>query len=103
MFFSLLVPDWQVFEQFTHGQLLVIRKHGRDSLAVVVLVYRQTSNYRIMSVVSLLMIHAMIWGNIWVGSYGADQSYVNGVDHELYHAAGLLQCATFTLSWLKWD
>lgn len=76
MFFSLLVPDWQVFEQFS-WQLLVIRSMVVIPLAVVVLVYRQTSNYRIMSVVSLLMIHAMIWGNIWAGSYGADQSYVN--------------------------
>ena len=67
MFFSLLVPDWQVFEQFS-WQLLVIRSMVVIPLAVVVLVYRQTSNYRIMSVVSLLMIHAMIWGNIWVGS-----------------------------------
>jgi|GEM_PF-286740 len=76
MFFILLVPDWQVYEQFT-WRLLVIRSMVVIPLAVVVLVYRKTSNYRVMSVVSLLMVHAMIWGNIWAGSYGTDQSYVN--------------------------
>lgn len=76
MFFILLVPDWQIAEQFS-WQTLAIRSLVVIPLGVVVLAYRQTSNYRIMSVISLMMVHTVIWGNIWAGSYMVDQSYVN--------------------------
>lgn len=76
MFFILLVPDWQVTEQFS-WQTLVIRSMVVIPLAIVVLAYRKTRNYRTMSVISLMMVHVVIWGNIWAGSYVVDQSYVN--------------------------
>lgn len=76
MFFVLLVPDWQVTEQFS-WQTLLIRSLVVVPLAVVVVAYRKTGNYRIMSAISLMMVHAVIWGNIWVGSYVIDQSHVN--------------------------
>lgn len=76
MFFILLVPDWQVAEQLS-WQTLLIRSMVIIPLAVVVVAYRITSNYRIMSVISLVMVHAIIWGNIWAGSFMTDQSYVN--------------------------
>ncbi|MDO9494004.1 diguanylate cyclase [Acetobacterium sp.] len=76
IFFILIVTDWQVTEQFS-WQSLLIRSLVVIPLAVVVLAYRKTSNYRIMSAISLMMVHVVIWGNIWAGSYVVDQSYVN--------------------------
>lgn len=76
MFFVLLVPFWQVYEQFS-WQFLAIRCLVVIPLAVVFLAYRKTSNYKLMSVLSLLMVHAMIWGNIWSATYMTDHSYVN--------------------------
>ncbi|MBC3887852.1 diguanylate cyclase [Acetobacterium paludosum] len=76
LFFILFVPDWQIYKQVSWLSLL-LRSLVVIPLAVVVVAYRKTSNYKIMSAISLIMVHAMIWGNIWVVSYMSDQIYMN--------------------------
>ncbi len=78
LFFILFVPEWQIDQQVLWHSLL-LRSLVVIPLAVVVVAYRKTSHYKIMSAVTLIMAHAMIWGNIWVHADLADQSYLNEV------------------------
>lgn len=77
LFLVMQVPDSQLTDEFI-WYTLGIRSLVIIPLTVLLLVYRKTSNYRIMSVVSLLTVYAMIWGNIWAGSYVIEKSHVTG-------------------------
>jgi diguanylate cyclase (GGDEF)-like protein len=76
LFFLLFVPDWQVGGDFSF-RLLMIRSLVVIPLGIVVLAFSLTSNYRIMTMISLVMVHAIIWGNIWAVSGIANQTYVS--------------------------
>lgn len=75
LFFLLFVPDSQVGGNFS-GRSLLIRSLVVIPLGVVVLAFRKTRNYRIMAVISLIMVHAMIWDNIWAVSGIPDYKYM---------------------------
>ncbi len=76
MFFILFITDWQLYEQEAWRSLL-LRSLIVIPLAVVFITYRKTSNYKIMSTISLIMVHAMVWGNILVVSYLSNLTYLN--------------------------
>ena len=76
MFFILFITDWQLYEQGSWRSLL-LRSLVVIPLAVVYFAYRKTSNYKIMSTISLIMVHAMVWGNILVVSYLSNLTYLN--------------------------
>lgn len=76
MFLILFVADWQV-DGAALGRSFLIRSSVVVPMLVVFLAYQKINNYKIMGILTYLMVHAMIWGNIWAGSYLADQSYVN--------------------------
>ena len=75
-FIILFASDYDIYHYLEWSSLLR-RSLVLIPLAVVAAVYRKTDNYKIMSALSFIIVHAIIWTNIWVTSCLPDQSYAN--------------------------
>lgn len=76
VYFFLFVTDWQMYHYFSWLSVF-LRSLVLIPLATVYYAYRKTNTYKIMATISFVMLHAIIWGNIWVTSYMTDQTHAS--------------------------
>lgn len=75
-FMILIIVDWQISHSI--NIVLVIRRVlVLIPLGVVAFAYHKTNNYKIMSLLSFVMVHSIIWSNIWIISSLSAASYAN--------------------------
>lgn len=87
VYFLMMFTDWQLAGSLSILHILM-RGMVIIPFGIMVLFYRKSSDYRLMTLVAFLMIHAIIWGNIWIMSLLPDQSFAN---------AGFLMMSFFLL------
>ncbi len=46
-------------------------------LAIFILIYKKTNSYRIMTTLSFIFVHAIIWHSIWIISKTTDMAHIN--------------------------
>lgn len=76
IFFILFVIDLQVYNYFEWTSVLR-RGLVLIPLAVVAVAYHKTNNYKVMTVISFVMVHAIVWCNIWVTSCLPNMSHAD--------------------------
>lgn len=76
IFIILFAIDYNIYHYFEWTSFLR-RVLVLIPLAIVAVVYRKTNNFKIMTTLSFIMVHAIIWNSIWITSEYPDRSYVN--------------------------
>ncbi len=75
-FMILIIVDWQICHSI--NIVLVLRRVlVVIPLGIVAFAYRKTNNYKIMSIVSFVVVHLIIWADIWIISSLSAASYAN--------------------------
>ncbi|MBC3804312.1 hypothetical protein GH808_07685 [Acetobacterium fimetarium] len=75
-FIILFAVDFDAY-QYLEWDSLMRRILLLSLIAIVAAVYRKTDHYKIMCTLSFIVVHAMIWDNIWVTSYAPLISHAN--------------------------
>lgn len=76
IYLLLFIADWQMYG-YLFDLSLFLRSLIFIPLILFVFIYRKTNDYKIMTILSFIMVHLMIWGNIFITAYLPDKSFFN--------------------------